>query len=66
MADDESYDKVTYAAMNSRFARGCAEISLTDHLIALLTGLRGWTADARTGGQRGPTEIDTGIAETLS
>ncbi len=65
MADDESYDKVTYAAMNSRFARGCAEI-LTDHLIALLTGLRGWTADAGTGGQRGQTEIGTGIAETLS
>jgi hypothetical protein len=39
MADAESYDKITYAAMNSRYAKGAAEL-VSSRILQLLAGLR--------------------------
>jgi hypothetical protein len=38
MADAASYDRITYAAMNSRYARGSAE-TVANTVLALLSTL---------------------------
>lgn len=45
MADAASYDKITYAAMNSRYARGTAE-RVSAAILTLLAGLAPYTRPA--------------------